>query len=285
MNRLITLLAFLFASATAHGQPAASTADVDQAVRAIQAAQRALVEALAALKQTPPPPVDPPDPVAATVKLRFGNSGCTATIVGPRRPDGRWDVLTAAHCTGNLGSKGTITLKNGQSLAVTVTARATGPDLAWLVTDLVLEKLPFATLAPANPAPGTPVWHMGYGTDRPGNREEGTVTRGPDSNGQLQIHLSVSPGDSGSGIFRADTGELVAVTCCTSSLARPGAMWGGASTTAIPLRPRVTQTGSVIPDRLHPVLDLTEVEPVPMPVRQQAGGPPGKSCQCARVEP
>ena len=54
------------------------------------------------------------------------------------------------------------------------------------------------------------------------------MTAGPDSNGQLQFRLSVSSGDSGSGIFRADTGEVVGVVCCTSGLGVNAAMWGGA---------------------------------------------------------
>lgn len=257
------------AMAMASHEPTTPAADTSQAVTAIRAAQKSLDDALKALQAEPPPPGQPADPVAATVRLRFGNSGCTATVVGPRRPDGKWDVLTAAHCTGGVGSRGTITLKNGQSLAVTVTVRNTTADLAWMVTDQVIEQLPFANLATTNPAPGTALWHQGYGIDVPGNRETGTVTRGPDQNGQLQMHLSVSPGDSGSGIFRQDTGELIAVTCCTSGLARRAAMWGGASTVAINLRPRVAaQTSPVVPSRLHPILDLTETVPVPIPVRQ-----------------
>jgi hypothetical protein len=54
---------------------------------------------------------------------------------------------------------------------------------------------------------------MGYGVDKPGNKETGHMVSGPDGNGQLRMNLSVSSGDSGSGTIRADTGELVAVVC------------------------------------------------------------------------
>jgi hypothetical protein len=36
------------------------------------------------------------DSVAALGRFRFGKAGCTATMIGSRRPDGCWDVLTAA---------------------------------------------------------------------------------------------------------------------------------------------------------------------------------------------
>lgn len=211
---------------------------------------------------TPPLPIPPSpdkkaDPEAATVKLRFGNSGCTATIMAPRRPDGRWDVLTAAHCTGGVGSIGTITLKDGRSTKVTVTARNTTSDISWMVTESA-DDFPFAHLASADAGANTGIWHMGYGVDKPGNKETGQVVGGPDSNGQLRMSLSVSSGDSGSGIFRTDTGELVAVVCCTSGMGRQAAMWGGSATTAAKLRPG--------PKLEHPIWQ--EPEPTVIPLRR-----------------
>jgi hypothetical protein len=195
---------------------------------------------------TPPAPPNPPDkpapkadPLAALGRLRVGNSGCTATIIYPRRGDGKWDVVTAAHCTGGPGTKGTVTLKDGRQLGLTVTARDTQADLCWMVTDSPdLSDLPFAVLADKEPAPGTAVWHSGYGVDKPGNREDGTVVGGPDSNGQLKYSLSVSSGDSGGGIFRTDTGEWLGAVCCTASMARKGSMWAGCVTVAKRLRPK-----------------------------------------------
>ncbi len=178
------------------------------------------------------------DPELATVRLRFGSSGCTATIVGPRRPDGRWDVLTAAHCTGGVGSTGAILLKDGRNIKVVVTARNVVADVCWMITDSQADDLAFALLADETPTAKTVVWHVGYGIDRPGNKEAGYVIDGPDSNGQMRMRLSVSSGDSGSGIFRADTGELVAVVCCTSESTGVTTLWGGCAHSAAKLRPR-----------------------------------------------
>ncbi|MFQ3678541.1 MAG: serine protease [Fimbriimonadaceae bacterium] len=189
-----------------------------------------------------PPKPEPKPPGKANAeqaigKLRFGSAGCTATVIGPRRPDGKWDVLTASHCTGGVGSRGSFTLKDGRTLAVTVAARNADADLTWLVTDAAIEDLPFANLAARNPPVGTEVWHMGYGIDRPGNRETGRVTGAETHDGQLQMELSVSSGDSGGGIFRADTDELVAVVCCTTERGRKTLMFGGSAERAGRLRP------------------------------------------------
>lgn len=181
-----------------------------------------------------PPPAERPDPVGATGRLRFGSAGCTATIIGPRRADGRWDVLTAAHCTGAVGSTGTLRLSDGRSLSVTVTARDTQADLAWLVTEKVEGALPHAVLARTAAPEGTAVWHQGFGVDRPGNRESGRILATASPRGQLALRLSVSSGDSGSGIFREDTGELVAVVCCTSG----STTYAGSSVSALSLKPR-----------------------------------------------
>lgn len=191
--------------------------------------------------QVPPAPEPKPPGKAnaeqAIGRLRFGNAGCTATVIGPRRPDGKWDVLTASHCTGGIGSRGTFTLKDGRVLNVTVSARNTDCDITWLVTDSAADDLPFAVLATKNPPVGTEVWHMGYGIDRPGNREDGRITGAETADGQLQMELSVSSGDSGGGIFRADTNELVAVVCCTTERGRKVLMFGGSAERAVRMRP------------------------------------------------
>lgn len=187
----------------------------------------------------PEPEPRPPgkaDPVQAIGRLRFGNAGCTATVIGPRRGDGKWDVLTASHCTGGVGSRGSFTLKDGRTLTVTVAARNPDSDLTWLVTDAALD-LPFAELAKKNPPVGTEIWHMGYGIDRPGNREDGRVIGAETPDGQLQMELSVSSGDSGGGIFRADTNELIAVVCCTTERGRKTVMYGGSAEQANRMRP------------------------------------------------
>lgn len=208
-----------------------------------------------------PPPAVPPgaQTVAAICKLRFGNSGCTATIIGPRRSDGKWDVLTAAHCTGGVGNKGSLTLPDGRSYGVTVTVRQTKADITWMVAETTDATLPFAQLATTNPPVGVEVWHQGYGVDKPGNKEDGVVAAAQDSNGQIRFTLSVSSGDSGGGIFRTDTNELVGVVCCTASMAKKGAMWGGSPTMAKSLRP-----GAPASDEFP-----EEVIPFPIPIREE----------------
>jgi hypothetical protein len=139
-------------------------------------------------KPDPKPPGDGKlDPVGALGRIRFGNAGCTATVIGPRRPDGRWDVLTAAHCVSGVGARGTLTLKDGRSFGIRVVAFHKTPDVAWCVTDDEVKDLPYALIAEANPAVDTPVWHMGFGVDRPGNREDGTVAERENAQGRSRL--------------------------------------------------------------------------------------------------
>ena len=103
------------------------------------------------------PPVEKPiDPLAAIGKLSVGNSGCTAAAVLPRRPDGKWDVLTASHCTGGPGTRGTLLLKDGRRVSLVVQARDSRSDLTWFCTDQTdLVDLPYLKLAAADPPAGT----------------------------------------------------------------------------------------------------------------------------------
>lgn len=215
----------------------------------------------------PPKPIDPPvvppappkggklDAPAALAKIYFAPYGCTATVIGPRRPDGKWDLVSAAHCIAHVGvgSKGSAKLPDGREFKIVVTALDKASDVSWLVTDDVIEDMPYANLASENPPVGTKVWHAGYGVDKPGNREEGVVTQAENSDGQLKFSLSVSSGDSGGGIFRADTNELVATVCCTLSRGSQATMWGGSVKRARALRPKSTQA------------EFTW-EPIPMPL-------------------
>jgi hypothetical protein len=202
---------------------------------------------------TTPPPAPKPTPMEALCRFRTGRIGCTATIIGPRRPDGRWDVLCASHCLGVASMKGTITLKDGRTLKVTVTEREKSSDLAWMVTDEKFDSLPFALLAEKAPPVGAAIWHAGFGVDKPGNVEKGTVAGAVTAQGQLPMTLSVSSGDSGGGIFLESTGELVAAVCCTSAMARRARVFGGSSVRAIALRPKAAMM-------FHPYLDLLEAD-------------------------
>jgi len=226
-------------------------------------------------KPTPPnPDTTKPNPTQALGKIRFGNAGCTATVVGPRRSDGKWDVLTASHCVSGVGQKGTLTLKDGRTFGIKVITHDKTPDIAWCVTDDAVADLPFALLAEKNPEVGTAVWHMGYGIDKPGNREEGSITADENGDGQLRMTLSVSSGDSGGGIFRVDTSELVAVVCCTSGMAQKVSMWGGSTESARKARPKPTsidETWTPVPIPLmsdgRRVTGGDEWTPLPIPIR------------------
>lgn len=204
-------------------------------------------------QQPAPQPTPTPNPPAALGRITFGNAGCTATVIGPRRADGRWDILTAAHCVRGQGQRGTMRMKDGRSFGVTVVAVNTDADACWLVSDQAITDLPFAVLSSTAPDPGTKVWHAGYGIDKPGNREEGEVMALPNREGQIMFMLSVSSGDSGGGIFREDTGELVSTVCCTERLSGKGRMYG-----AGPDAIRALRKSSA---------DDAEWTPIPMPTR------------------
>jgi len=189
----------------------------------------------------PPAPVPPvpdakpdvkADPLAAIARIQFGRNMCSATVIGPRREDGKWWVLTASHCIEGQEKKGTMRMKDGRTLGIVVVATNSKADYCWCLTESAKEELPFARVATYDPVPGVKVWHAGYGSDKPANREDGTVAAEENNEAQLQFSLSVSPGDSGGGIFRSDTGELVSCVCCTTGLARKATVWG-ASTRAI----------------------------------------------------
>jgi hypothetical protein len=223
----------------------------------LQVAESRVTVEIEPCQPVPPDPPAPPkpdpkppgggklDPVGAVGRIRFGNAGCTATVIGTRRPDGRWDVLTAAHCVSGPGDRGTLTLKDGRSLGLRVVAHHKTPDVAWCVTEDVIADLPYALIAAKNPEPGTAIWHMGYGVDKPGNREDGTVVERENGQGQLRMNLSVSSGDSGGGIFRADTNELVSVVCCTSGMAQKVSMWGASTDVIRRTRPTTADAEEV----------------------------------------
>jgi hypothetical protein len=170
---------------------------------------------------------------AALGKLFVGNSMCTATVIGPRRADGRWLLLTAAHCTGGVGSRGTFELQDGREVRCSIKVRSESGDLAVLLTDsATLGDLPYALMADDEPAPGTKVWQAGYGWNQPRVRKDGEVIGGPNSNWQLRFNLSVSNGDSGGPIFDAKTGRVLAAVCCTARIASKASMHGGGVTLA-----------------------------------------------------
>ena len=217
------------------------------------------------------PPAPKINPEGAIGSIQFGRSGCTATVIHPQRPDKRWDVLTARHCLAKVGQKGQMKLSGGKRFGITVTAIATEPDIAWCVTDEPHDDLPCAFLAKEIPPKGTRIWHKGYGVDKPGNKETGTVLGGPDSSGMMVLRISVSSGDSGSGMFREDNGEVISTLYGWRTDPTYGRVSiGGACTLAWKLRPSPT---SAIP---------AEVEPTKPPCSNLCvcGCNEGKPCRC-----
>lgn len=218
---------------------------------------------------TPPqvvPPVAPPapdsnsgtlNPPAALAKMSFPPYGCTATVMGPRRADGKWDVLSAAHCVSHVtvGSRGTIKLLDGRSFAITVQVVDPKCDVSWLTTDDAgVANMPYAVLAKENPPVGTKIWHAGYGVDIPGNREDGIISGDQNGDGMLNMTLSVSSGDSGGGIFRADTNEVVSSVCCTTAKGRRASVWGVSTVFAAQRRPKAVQAFEWNPKEI-PILE------------------------------
>lgn len=176
----------------------------------------------------PPPPVQV-DPLKATVRITTGNSGCTATILAERPSQASYYMLTAAHCVRGSTGRGKATFAHGNGKVYDWSVVRTDPTadlcLAIIMTE---DELPGALLADAEPDPGVEVWHQGFGTDRPGNLETGKVTARANSQGQVEFDLSVSSGDSGSGMFRKDNGKWVGAVCCGSGRR----VWGGGVTAA-----------------------------------------------------
>ncbi len=218
----------------------------------------------------PPGPGPKLDPSNSIGQIQFGNAGCSATVIGPRRADGRWNVVTAAHCNQGVGQRGTMKMpSNGARYNVRVVAHNKNNDLCWMVTEESIDVIEYAEMAKENPDVGTEVWHQGYGFDRPRNREEGKVTRGENS-GQLQFILNVSSGDSGGGIFRKDTNEWISAVCCTQGIAQKTYMYGGSVEQARKMLSQVASVYDPNPAPSTPAPPLFRVgddwEPVDIPI-------------------
>lgn len=208
-----------------------------------------------------PPPVQPPpavppvtmppapaapvaNPRESLLRVTFGNAGCTAAVVGPRRSDGRYWVACAAHCVSSVGQRGQGVTRDGRRIDLTVKAIDRTSDCSWMSTDSDSQELPFIMLATSPPPAGTRVWVAGYGVHAPGVQRFGTVTSGPGPNGQVQYRIAVSSGDSGGPIVNDQTGELLSVVCCTSSFGQDGRVFGAGPSALAALRPTTLPTSA-----------------------------------------
>jgi hypothetical protein len=208
-------------------------------------------------KPEPKPPEQKPEKNAceAIVKVIMANGYCSGTIIGPPPRDGRWTIVSAAHCFRRVGEQVEFLTRRGIAGRAIVIAINRKSDCAILKTE-EFPKLPFILLAESLPTIGEKVFHCGYGTHIPGNREDGIVLSGEDSNGQIRYRLSVSHGDSGGGIVLDKDGTLLSPVCCTTRIAGVGDVWGAS--------PRVVREMITTPAAF-----ASDLEPVQMPVRDE----------------
>lgn len=196
------------------------------------------------------------NPKEAVGKLRTARGGCSFTVIGPPSVDGSYLFLSAAHCMTSSGESVKLEVA-GRSFHGRVVALDREADCSWVVGTEKVGELPFAVLARENPGSGVAIWHAGFGVHRPGNVESGSIVfASPTEAGQLRMRLAVSSGDSGGGIFRTDSGELVSCVCCTVRSVR--GMWTqGAATERI---------RALMPNRLT---GEGPVDSVPLPSRDE----------------
>jgi hypothetical protein len=213
-------------------------------------------------KKKPKPDIEEfSDPIAAIGRIQFGNAGCTANVIAPRRKDGRYDVLTAAHCISSQGQRGTMELRNGKKFGVSVVVFDKRCDCCWLVTDGTQGILPTVRLSDGTPEVGDAVYHAGFGIDKPGNTEHGVLRAKPNSDGQCEFEISVSPGDSGGAIVHAKSGRVISPTCCTSVLGARGRVWGASPECCARLRPKPGARADWSPVEMPQRMDYPERMP------------------------
>lgn len=198
-------------------------------------------------------------PADAITMLRGDGWMCSGTIAGPiDAGDKTVDILTAAHCI-KVGQSCRVHLKDGRILAPKCVTRDANADVAWLRAERPDGDIPYLLMADVPPPPGTPVWHQGYGIDKPNSKEDGTVSGFEPKRNQVRFRMSVSPGDSGGGIIVTADNRIVSPVCCTTKLAGVGDVWGGAPAAAAAIRPK-RNTSFDEPPVVHPILEF-DVDP------------------------
>lgn len=176
---------------------------------------------------SPPPPATTLDPWNALGQIRIDNIGCTGTVMDQGAKGGSYYVMCAYHCIRNTSGVGTMVLRRGEKLSLTLLGGDQRADLS-VLKGVGQGNLPMAKMADGEPAPGVKIWHGGWGIVTPGQKETGSVVGGPDSNGQIEMAMPASSGDSGGGIFREDNGAWVSAVCCGGG----NRLWGGGVTAA-----------------------------------------------------
>jgi hypothetical protein len=197
------------------------------------------------------------DPSGAIGRLTIGNTGCTGTIIGPLEDtDTEVHILTAAHCI-QVGSSGTMKLKDGREIPFRCVSRDQSADCAWCIGTRPSGQLSIALLAKQLPKVGEKVWHQGYGIDKPGNHEEGSYLGLNADGSQCLYSISVSSGDSGGGIIEQITGGVLSPVCCTTNRGGPGKVWGASPFRSAAIRPG-GRTATSEENGEHPTLILPD---------------------------
>jgi len=234
--------------------------------QSILAAVLAAVLAVLGNRQLPPPsddtPSNPPapkqtepaaNPLDALGRLSMAGGFCSATPVGPLGKDGKQVLLSAAHCVKSIGEACQYTSRAGRVVRCFVSSVNRQADAALLVSEPLLEPLPYLLVATETPAAGSAVFHAGFGVDNPGNVEKGKVLQRDTGSGQVMFSLSVSPGDSGGGVCVDGSGRLISPVCCTTHLAQVGQVFGA--------RPEIVRQMMLSP------ASFTSLPPMEMPMR------------------
>jgi hypothetical protein len=218
----------------------------------------------------PPPITDPErppdngekDPWKAIGKIAMQGGYCSGTVVAPRREDGRYRIVSAAHCFKQVGERASFIQRDGTARPITVIAIDRRADIAICSTETGQGAMASTDISLGTPPVGHKIWHGGYGRHLPGNKEVGTVLSSPNADNQVKYRLSVSPGDSGGGIITDDTGALLSPVCCTTRLDGPGEVWGGSPE-------KIRQMIATPTD----YIDLPPMEMPPPPVQMPAVAP------------
>lgn len=155
----------------------------------------------------PPPDWAPATPVGSVLRYLRPGVGCSAVAITPRL------ALTAAHCMPEEGEDpglGQLTAADRPEPRLVVRAEWFDPDMADIGVLEVLEPFAeWATVSPTLPALGERLTIVGFCPKASARVRLGIA--GGVLNGYLYYVGELCPGDSGGGLFAAESGELYGV--------------------------------------------------------------------------
>lgn len=195
------------------------------------------------------------NPSKSTYRISHGNSGCSATVIDRHRDTGAYILVTAAHCVSGERSRVSVHVPSMGTITGYVVAYDRQRDAAVIETTPTDYTLYASRVSTTRRPLGRRVWHIGYGVDRPGNREAGTIIGYDDTSSQYMSDVSVSSGDSGSGVHDADDDTVCGTVCCVVSSG--GRRWTQFTDISVHMRIYSDMVYSV--DRWNPV-DIPTIE-------------------------